>query len=186
MLKKSGYVSVMLSCLASVWVWQVQGVPTQARHLWESYKIGSREPDSWRGFPSGSAAFQAGGLTGDFCKLGDDVEKSCHETRYCGRMTDGHFVKCDEQKDSYCFCIPDSLTNLSCQSSRECTRGERCVIHLLANEATMCLSCKTWFLFSIFVPVDDGQVSCTTQHLSHYQPHTQWGDDTSFNVQHFQ
>lgn len=182
MLKTTGYVSVMLSCLASVWVWQVQGIPTQARYLWESHRTVGQEPDFWKNFLSDRADVHAGGLTGDFCKLGDEVEKPCHGPRYCGRMADGHFDKCDKQKDSYCFCTPDTLTNLSCQSSSECTQGERCVIHVLANEATMCVSCKTWFLFSIFLPVDDGQVSCTTQHLSRYHPQTQWGDDTSYNV----
>lgn len=95
------------------------------------------------------------GLTGDFCKQ-DNSHYPCAGERTCGRMLHGKYSSCSE-KYNVCYCLPDVAP--PCTSSTECSSGERCVLHTLAQNATMCLSCKALPLFSFLHPVDHGE-SC--------------------------
>lgn len=95
------------------------------------------------------------GLTGDFCKR-DKSHYPCVGQRTCGRMLHGIYSPCTEKFD-VCYCLPDIAP--PCTSSTECSAGERCVLHTLAQNATMCLSCRATPLFSFLHPIDHA-VSC--------------------------
>lgn len=105
------------------------------------YKVRSTMPSVTR----------SGGLTADYCKRdGLMLPHGCVGTRICGNMPHGIYSPCTSL-DNDCYCL--EIGTPACQSSNDCVHGERCINHILAH-ATMCVSCNTPFLASIFKPVD--------------------------------
>lgn len=176
MAKKISCTGVIISWLAIACVLQVQacvGMPMQGHDERHSSERGY-ETLAEEGLSAGGGSVGAFGLTGDLCKLGDGMRAPCQGARECGRMKRGYFSRCDDEEGPYCYCIPDPITVLSCQTSRECVEGERCVVHMLANNLPMCVSCASWYFYPFFTPVDDGDVSCNPHRHPNDSPHNVW------------